>query len=638
MAAAKRPEIETMMRKLFTILLFTITFFGAQAQVEEVVDLTYRAMWPGGIKWNTALSFKQQADTLTLPFIDDFSYRSNYPDTAFWADRQVYINNDYPINKISYGVATFDGVDSIGKPYRQNVNLPTDGGADTLTSKLINISSLNVDDSVYLSFSFQPMGLGDYPDRGDSLMLEFSLDDTTWVNVWAVNGTNSRPVDPQFTQVFVLLDNLFYFRNDFRFRFRNRATITGNNDHWHLDYVFMDANRTITDTVLRDVSVLEEPTSFLKNFTMMPWKQFKGHETTEVDSNVTLCYRNNFSTNTSTDFRYQAFAKVNGSAATQLFASSIFNYNALPQSDSCFSFSAMPYVNALPSASDNDSVLVTVKTFVNNVGGDISKSNDTVINPIEFYNLMAYDDGTAEKGYGLAGAAGLKRFAMEFTLNEPDTLRAVLIHFTRINTDVTNELFSFFVWGALPVNNDGSASDTIYSIDFQRPKYVDSLNGFATFVLPDAPVVNGTIYVGWQQISEKNLQVGMDIQNSARQHMYYFSNNTWFNSQIAGAPMIRPLFGKDVPLVGIIEPMKPTAENRIKVYPNPVIDQLYLEVPSNEYQAFTVQVFDISGKLMLEQRQSNNSIATSSLQAGMYLVKVIDSKGSMIRTARFIKI
>jgi hypothetical protein len=389
---------------------------AVNAQVEQVVDLKGRYIPVGGKQWNAMVAQKQASDTLQLPFIDDFSYRSFYPYTSLWTNRQVYVNNDYPISKISYGVATFDGIDSIGKPYRVGNTGPTAGGADTLTSKPINISTLGVGDSVYFSFSYEPMGLGDYPDKGDSLMLEFSLDDTTWVKVWAVDGFDVRPVDPQFTQIFVLLDDLFYFRNDFRFRFRNRATITGNNDHWHLDYVFMDANRSLTDTVLRDITVLEEPTNFLKNFTMMPWNQFSGYEASETQTDVTLCYRNNFAASSSIDFRYQAFSQINGGALSQLFASPQYNFNALPQADSCFTFGAADYLTPLQSipAVDNDSVKVTLKTFVTNIG-DISRNNDTVYNEVEFYNLLAYDDGTAEKGYGLAGAAGLKRFAMELT-------------------------------------------------------------------------------------------------------------------------------------------------------------------------------------------------------------------------------
>lgn len=632
-------ETIKMMRKLFILIMLATASLAVNAQVEQVVDLKGRYIPVGSKQWHAIVAQKQASDTLQLPFIDDFSYRSFYPDTTLWGNRQVYINNDYPINKISYGVATFDGIDSIGKPYRVGNTGSTTGGADTLTSKPINLSALplGVGDSVFFSFSYQPMGLGDYPDKGDSLMLEFSLDDTTWVKVWAADGFDVRPVGPEFTQVFVLLDNLFYFRNDFRFRFRNRATITGNNDHWHLDYVYMDANRTITDTVLRDITVLEEPTTFLKNFTMMPWNQFSGYEATETQTNVTLCYRNNFAASSSIDFRYQAFSQVNSAPTNQLFASPQYNFNALPQSDSCFTFGAADYLTPLQSigAVDNDSVLVTLKTNVTNIG-DISRNNDSVYNKVEFYNLLAYDDGTAEKGYGLAGAAGLKRFAMEFTLNEPDTLRAVMIHFTRINEDVSNELFSFFVWKTLDVNNTGVTEDTLYVIDFQRPIYIDRFNGFATFALPEPLLVDGTFYVGWQQVSETNLQIGMDIQNSARQHMYYFSNNTWFSSQILGAPMIRPLLGKQVPLTGVVEPVVSYTASNIKVYPNPTNDILYLDLPNQA--EVTVKVFDVSGKLLLEQVQASNSINTQPLPSGMYVVQVVDQKGTFARTARFIKL
>lgn len=626
------------MQKLIVLLVLSMGCWAVSAQVEQVVDLQYRFMAPMGLQWHQALS-RKQADTLTLPFVDDFSNKGDYPDTAYWINRQVYINDDYPTNKLSYGVASFDGVDSIGKPYRQNVNLPTEGGADTLTSQAIDISSFFVSDEVVLSFAYQPMGLGDYPDRGDSLVLEFSLDDTTWVKVWGADGFSARPANPQFTQVFITLDDLFYFRNDFRFRFRNRATITGNNDHWHLDYVYMAPNRPITDSVLRDISVLEEPTSFLKNYTMMPWKQFEGHEAAELDSTVTLCYRNNFATNTSVDFRYQAFSAVNGGASNQLFASPLFNYNALPQSDSCFSFNvANEYLNSLPAvAAPGDSVLVTLKTFVTNVAGDLTASNDTVTNEIQFYNLLAYDDGTAEKGYGLSGASGLKRFAMEFTLNEPDTLRAVMIHFTRINEDVTNELFSFFIWKTLDVNNNGTTEDTLYVVDFQRPRYIDEFNGFATFALPEPLLVEGTFYVGWQQISERNLQVGMDIQNSARRHMYYFSNNTWFASQIEGAPMIRPLLGKQVPLTGILEPNKSILASAIKVYPNPVEGRLYFDLPADGIYTYTARITDLAGRLVISQTLDGNSIATDALQPGIYIVQLIDEKGTLSGVARFIK-
>jgi hypothetical protein len=211
-----------------------------------------------------------------------------------------------------------------------------------------------------------------------------------------------------------------------------------------------------------------------------------------------------------------------------------------------------------------------------------------------------------------------------------------MIHFTRINEDVSNELFSFFIWKTLDVNNTGVTEDTLYVIDFQRPIYVDRFNGFATFALPEPLLVDGTFYVGWQQVSETNLQIGMDIQNSARQHMYYFSNNTWFSSQVLGAPMIRPLLGDYVQLTGVVEPVISNTTSTIKVYPNPTSNFLYLDLPTQE--EITIKIFDVSGRLLIEQTETSNSISTQQLQSGIYVVQVTDKKGTFARTARFIKL
>src|SRR5690606_37405864 len=98
---------------------------------------------------------------ISLPFFDDFSQQYYYPDADKWEDNYVYINSNYAVNPISYGVATFDGLDSTGYPY--NFNNPTSHGvADYLTSKPIDLSS--VTDSVYLSFFFQPQGNGNRPE------------------------------------------------------------------------------------------------------------------------------------------------------------------------------------------------------------------------------------------------------------------------------------------------------------------------------------------------------------------------------------------------------------------------------------------------------------------------------------------
>ncbi|PSR06428.1 MAG: hypothetical protein BRD49_00540 [Bacteroidetes bacterium SW_10_40_5] len=53
-------------------------------------------------------------DTLQLPFFDDFTYDQIHPSQEFWQNKQVFINNSYPIDPISYNVATFNGLNKFG--------------------------------------------------------------------------------------------------------------------------------------------------------------------------------------------------------------------------------------------------------------------------------------------------------------------------------------------------------------------------------------------------------------------------------------------------------------------------------------------------------------------------------------------
>ncbi|MBK6731480.1 MAG: hypothetical protein IPG60_11150 [Bacteroidetes bacterium] len=62
------------------------------------------------------------------------------------------------------------------------------GPADTLTSRYIYLGG-TLEDSVYLSFYFQPKGYGDAPEPQDSLVLQFRNVSGNWVNIWhAVNS------------------------------------------------------------------------------------------------------------------------------------------------------------------------------------------------------------------------------------------------------------------------------------------------------------------------------------------------------------------------------------------------------------------------------------------------------------------
>ena len=116
---------------------------------------------------------------VTLPFFDDFKQPGIFPDTARWMNNDVYINSDFALFPPSWGAATFDAIDSKGNIYG-NAN-PLQFKADQLISRPIRLDSifspskkaLSPADSIYLSFYYQPEGIGNDPQPQDSLVLHF---------------------------------------------------------------------------------------------------------------------------------------------------------------------------------------------------------------------------------------------------------------------------------------------------------------------------------------------------------------------------------------------------------------------------------------------------------------------------------
>ncbi|MBK7390932.1 MAG: hypothetical protein IPI23_18200 [Bacteroidetes bacterium] len=90
-------------------------------------------------------SFKTAAtDTLKLPFFDDFSTYTVWPNADLWSDSSAFVNFNFPINPPTVGVATFDGLDYEGNPYN-NTNVNAIGLCDNLTSKAIDLLLIIMD-------------------------------------------------------------------------------------------------------------------------------------------------------------------------------------------------------------------------------------------------------------------------------------------------------------------------------------------------------------------------------------------------------------------------------------------------------------------------------------------------------------
>ena len=156
---------------------------------------------------NRLFKSSQVAPLLTLPFFDDFSTSRVFPAEQRWVEKAVFVNNSFGYLPPNQWVATFDALDSTGNVYGTAVSVPFK--ADRLTSQPIRLDSvfspvpakLSPADSLYLSFYYQPQGVGDAPEAGDSLVLAFrvltgdtvfSRIDSVWVSV---NNFLSGPQD-----------------------------------------------------------------------------------------------------------------------------------------------------------------------------------------------------------------------------------------------------------------------------------------------------------------------------------------------------------------------------------------------------------------------------------------------------------
>ncbi len=331
---------------------------------------------------------------LELPLTDDFSGNSPYPDPNIWSDNLAFINNGFAIDPPSIGVATLDALNAQGAVYPYATISPETFEADLLSSHPVNMN-YPASDSIYLSFFYQPQGNGLEPRPYDSLCLDFfDVEDTLWINVWRIPGDTLHP----FKQVLIGIKDDRFLKEGFRFRFRNRASLPqnddykdkrGNVDHWNIDYVRLDRNRNISDTIIRDVAFSKQIPSILKNYESIPWEHFEIGYNTIYLPYVTMIYFNNDSATRNVTRSLEVYDEVWGesfdpknSSAQDIFPGTSVSFN----NTNIYPFK----FNRGDTASYNIKAWLRTDVFDN-------KSNDTLSRIQVFKDYFAYDDGSAER-------------------------------------------------------------------------------------------------------------------------------------------------------------------------------------------------------------------------------------------------
>jgi hypothetical protein len=614
-----------MNRPVTIILLF---FCLANIKAQEVVtglqsNLQITSEWEKSDKRKGIAA----ADTLELPFFDDFSRLTVYPDQAKWLDKDVFINNTYSNQQKTAGIATFDALDYTGRLYETAI--ASGFKADQLTSKPVNLSYTPAD-NIYFSFFYEPGGLADAPETKDSLTLQFYAPaESKWYSIWRAEGTTIHPFKP----VIIPVENPRFLKRGFQFRFINYASLssasgdpsmTGNCDQWNIDYIVLDKNRNNADTIPKDVSFTTPVRSSLKTLEAMPWKQFRKVFLSEMGPWIQIHYQNNdkIIRNITRNFEIKDVYKNTivypfTAGATNIDPGARIDYKA----NLLYTFNT-----------DNpDSALFRIKSyFITDIFDP--KQNDTLIYYQKFSNYFAFDDGTAESGYGINGLGSRNSMvAYRFRSFMADTLRAIQICFNDSYQNANQRAFDLLVWS----DNNGIPGDVVYIQENMMVTQGDGINGFYTYILNDPLMVNGDFYVGWKQRSETFLNAGFDINTLHGGRQYYWLNGNWSISQTTGSLMIRPMVGNMVKVTSTGD-IKQKNYN-LKIWPNPVKEVLNTDIGDLfSTSSPIITIYDLRGSEVMKISYSEQ-IDVSLLKDGIYFI-VLNINGKRTLQNRFIKI
>ncbi len=599
-------------------------------------------------------------DSLGLPFIDDFARGIGDPYAPHWVDQEAFVNRQYGINPPSIGVVTLDAVDESGK-LPPNAN--TSGYAsDELTSRAFKLE-MTPSDSVYLSFYYQTGGRGDPSgaEYQDSLVLKFYNPQTKqWRSVWRVAHSHQdsifevhRPLSNQLDTVETgaAFNEKFYhamvpvqkpgFLNDgFRMRFMNYASLSesehvptrrGNVDQWNIDFIRLDSARSLHDTIIDDVAFVENLPPMLNHYESVPWDHWPDASVYEMRDSLSITYRNlgNRVWNV-----FREFDIIDRMGDNETFSFTGGTGDALtPYTTETYS---RPITYVFPYDSDQDSALFELRSYL--ITDTLSERapyrwNDTISHFQQFYDYYAYDDGTAENGYGFTGSSSHNvMVALHYETYTPDTLQAIQMYFNQTLDSVSQKPFNLKVW----TDKGGRPGKLLYEQSGVRPVYEDSLNKFHQYVLREKIYLEGSFFVGYEKIDKGMLNVGFDRNRVHNDQLFYNYAGEWIQSQIKGALMIRPVFGDYIPPIATANAPAPDRSDHLEVtlYPNPVQGRLHVRLDGSPHPHYTYSLFDMQGRAVVQGKQLKPTLRLDRLSPGMYLMRLRNRTNNAVVTKK----
>lgn len=549
-----------------------------------------------------------QSDPLNLPFWDDFS--NLQLDTNKWIGEGVTISTTVANAAPSIGTLILDGIDEAGRPY-SNVQFEQ-GFTDRITSKPINLSGLNPleANSVYLSFFWQSGGKAEIPDPNDNILLQFLDQDSLWVNVWEQSGGLTAEEFFFTPQAIKVLPK--YLHEGFQFRFQIQGRRSGPFDSWLLDYVFLHKNRNESDLSFPDRALTLANSRPFKKHAAIPLFLFK------KDPNLIWNTVSNEFKNLDKGFRAMEYSFEIREKESQVLVKSINRntpFNPVPVAQERRAFTSYQIVEVPIAEEEMDyqlvSYLVTGDGLLRGIENGIAvtypevdfRKNDTVRTNLPIRDFFAYDDGSVDYSAGINQRSGM--LAVRYEVNSTVYLKGVSINFT--NFTQLGGVIDLMVWKELD-------QDPIYKKEVFIPTK-DELNDFGYFEIDQNVEINGTFYIGFTQFTNDFLYVGLDKTFDNGEEIFFNATGSWVqNETVEGSLMMRAHLLETPPFESESE-----ASAELKVFPNPVLDLLFIEG-----NVSTVNIYDPMGRniiLPISENEKGKSVNFEGMQRGIYVLK-----------------
>ncbi len=639
--------------RLALLLIFIPVFCWAQLVRMPVTRPSFEPKKKNPSARTTSLT------AVNLPFWDDFSFNNSkyYLNDTLWENsNSVWVNTGMGINTPTLKVATFDGLDSLGKPYN-TIDMNAKGYADKMISRPMRTDLITGSrrDSAYIFFMYEYAGYGESPDPGDELSLWLKDNYNRWTNIWSITY-DSLSSDSVFIPVKIPFpadhDSTTYFFDNFQIQFRNFGRLTGPFDGWNLDYVYVSNGRKQYSPIYSDFpdrAIVTPMSSLFKQYRSIPAKHFLA-DPASLLTNPSFVARNmrfDFLQPVNYNSRYKLTSRLNKvvTASDTITLDVGAGGNGIgPGSSKSFSLNNLPDVSGVDPASDSVAIRVEIKL---NSGDDQDKQtvwdpnisklitkgdhdstvyknihfsyNDTTATNFILKDYYAYDDGDAEYAASLTtpGSRALYRYDLKYS--QPDTLKAVDIYFTH-SGDESSQVIKLLVMDSL--RDDVTAFYLPQDVVVNRTER----NKFTRITLSPAVLVSDHFYIGWQQSTAVLVGIGLDYSSDSGGKISVNFGGAWQpNQDVHGNLMIRPVFGNAPLIVTAID-----AEKTIHAYPNP--NKGSFTVDGNPSH---LMITDIAGRQISFSQENDlekTTIQILTANPGMYVLRFFD--GAYWRTEK----